>query len=137
MSHLANNMHGTDKATPENAKSIADTMGISLKAEIKTTVHVSYSDLQRLVHQVFGKKWEFACTQECDNDTTHEFTVCCTKEDTKYDWQLLTDDDRKDVDDWLFGDKKYPKNYSNGNILNRLCELKLIPPGEYIVSVSW
>ncbi len=123
-------MSASDLST--EAKSIVEkALEDNLKVNMQTvTVYkVDSSDLEQFVYKAFnGKQWEWVAVEECGNYSSHEITV---------DPSELEDDEREDVDEWLFGDRKYPKTYTNRDIMNRLCELELIPAGEYVVDSSW
>lgn len=97
-----------------------------------TVIKMGYHELEALVHEKFGfKEYEFACVEECGNDSSHSFDV-----DGELDkW------DKETLDQWENGNpsmkNKHFVHYSNGVILNALCFHEIIEPGEYIIRVSW
>lgn len=95
--------------------------------DIVTVIKVTSNNLERFVSDHFNKQWEWVAVEECGNHSSQEYIV----------YSAISDKDRAKVDEWLFGDLKYPHTYTNNNILNRLCELGLIPAGDYVIDSSW
>ena len=95
---------------------------------------VNYSDLERYIQKVTGKRIEIPAILECENDTVHEVEVGRIPE-----W--FDKGDQKKTEDFLFGSAKYPvKNFKLAN-LNWIMETmfihNLLEKGTYIISVSW
>lgn len=92
-----------------------------LKIDTKTTHHINYSDLERFVSETYGlKDYSFVDVQECDNDTSHEFSV-----PSKYA-------DPQRVEGVRAGTVR-----SNWDLLELLHKDGHIPAGNYVVRVSW
>lgn len=95
-----------------------------LKTEKKTVLKVDCYALDEFVQAITGHSLDFVCTQECGNDTDHEFNV-----DGKVDkWA------RESYEKHCKGDTQC---YSASYILNCLCADGHIEPGTYLVSVCW
>jgi hypothetical protein len=113
--------------------------------ESKTVIVADYYEIEELAHKHLGlepdvQKWDaekakfirplrpysFVATQECGNDTCHEFIVC-RPEDDSYN-------DSEEYDNVRAGDVEV---LNNDVVLNLLCEGGFLEPGEYIVRVSW
>ncbi len=91
----------------------------------KSVIEIGYSELERLVQDKLGfKDYSFAATEECGNDSDHQFDV-----DGKLDkW------DKENIQEWKDGESP---TFTNPVILNELCRLGHIKKGEYIVTVCW
>jgi hypothetical protein len=91
----------------------------------KTIIEIDYNELEDLVREHLGfKKYSFVATEECSNDSSHEFDVD----------GILDKWDKLELEKWPKG--KAPQ-YSNRVILNALCEAGHIEAGEYLVTVCW
>lgn len=98
---------------------------MKLKHTIETVYKVNYGDLQKLVAKIYkDKEYSFIETQECGNDTSHEFSV-----DGK-----INDYDKSDAENIRKGQIDAYRNYL---LMNVLCADGHILPGEYIINVCW
>ena len=70
--------------------------------------------------------YELPCYEEKTNDTSME--VCVEK-------GQVSDYDKRKVDE-AFVVGKWP-HYSTGTLMNMLCDMDIIPEGEYVISISW
>jgi len=100
-----------------------------LKCERKMVYEVDYSDLERFIDKEFGHSfndtYDLPCLEEQGNDVYMEFSVD----------GYLTEYDEKSIAE-MIKTKTY-KQWSTRNILNHLCKLGKLEPGEYMVDVSW
>ncbi len=91
----------------------------------KTVTEIDYRELETLVEEKLGfKDYSFVATEECGNDSTHEFSVN----------GVLDVWEEGYVKEWERGEQPL---YTNGAILNKLCQKGFIPKGEYLVGVCW
>ena len=93
----------------------------------KTVIEMSDSELDELVHEKLGfENYEFVAVEECDNESCHQF---------KIDGDLSRHASSKEyLARWECGTFVH---YSNYIILNKLCADRHIPPGNYLITVSW
>ena len=91
-----------------------------MKITTKTIHEIDYNDLEQFAKEKLGlKDYEFPEVQECGNNWYYKFMVGGKL--SEYDLEKLN----------------CQKHYSNRAVLNKLCADGHIPPGEYLVSVSW
>jgi hypothetical protein len=98
---------------------------IMLQVTKETFYKVEYHHLEKFAIEHLGlENYSFVQTQECGNDSSHEFDVGKRyhgyEEDTK---KILY--------------TKLVPMYRNRAILNMLCEKGLIPQGKYLINVCW
>ena len=99
---------------------------MKLESNVKTYVEVEYGDLERFATEIYDlDDYNFACVQECGNDTSTTFNV----HGKLGRWDIKTA--KKIVEE-----KRVP-SWSNGILLNLLCADGHIIPGEYLIHVSW
>jgi len=91
----------------------------------KTSNHIDYNDLDNYIQKVLGwKNYEFVAVEECGNSENKSFSI-----DGKLnEWDLIN------IKKWKRGQIVH---YSNQAILNYLCSLSVLEPGEYLVEVFW
>lgn len=70
--------------------------------------------------------YELPCYEELGNDTYMDVDV---------EKGRIDDYDKKRVDR-AFAEGKWP-HYSTRTLMNMLCDLDVIPEGEYVISISW
>ena len=90
----------------------------------RTIIEADYSEIENLVRPLFSK-YGFVPVQECGNDTSHQFNGINGELD-KFE--------QDDINKWYAGEFV---GYSNDAILNHLCHLGIIEPGDYIIKVCW
>lgn len=101
-----------------------------MKIETKTTHYVNYRDFDDAINSFLKSKGEMRCDfeivahHELGNDSCVNFTI------GKYDWSKISEEKKQEI---LNGNLRY----KGGKILEWMLEEKLIPAGEYIVTVSW
>ena len=100
------------------------------KCHRQVVFKVDYGDLERYIQKVTGKLIEIPAILECGNDTTHEIEI-----GEHLEW--LSDSDRKEAEDFLFGTGKSVPNYSLHWLMETMLLHNLIEKGTYIISVSW
>lgn len=100
-----------------------------LKMTTKTTHHVKYGDLERLIEETYGfPEYSIACEEECNNDTALTFDVnAAMKYRSEYDF--------KDLEEMIA--TKKTKQWRTGLLMDDMCRRGLIPEGSYVVEVSW
>lgn len=94
-----------------------------LESSLVQYYDVHWEDLDKFINFHFfngEKKFEFVADQEASNDSSYPFHV-----DGKVD-----DYDTKQIDD---GETMYMAQA----YLEEACRRELIPPGQYLVNVSW
>lgn len=96
----------------------------NMKMTTKTTHHVDYSELETTIKKLYGVIYEIVAAEEAGNDTALEFFVDGVIED--YDHN----DMRK-----LMAGEFIP--FHTELWLNIMCFNQEIPPGDYIIRVSW
>jgi len=98
---------------------------MTLKTVTKTIHEVSWSNLEQFVAEKTGvNNYSFVATEECGNDSVHEFKVT---------GELVYGED--DTNMWIASEGR--TWISNDNILDWLCAKGHIEPGTYLVSVCW
>lgn len=101
---------------------------MTLKTVTKTIHEVDSYDLEQFVAEITGvTDYSFVATEECGNDSIHDFTV---KSDP-----AIYEMNEEDVDKWLASDGR--TWITNNDILNWLCVKGHIEAGTYLVSVCW
>lgn len=86
---------------------------------------ISYSDLNAMVKEFFGRNWEFVEDEEARNDHVYRFVINGKYMDT-YDWDSLHQ--------WVLGERK---KYLTRRILTAMAMVGYIPMGTYIIEVFW
>ena len=90
--------------------------------EKKVVISCDYSEIDELA-QRFNEKWEFLCAAEASNGISKEYSL-----DGKMD-----EYDFNNWNDFLNG-----KDSNNDYVVMQgLCHLGLLEPGEYVVDCSW
>lgn len=102
----------------------------TLKCTEEIVFKVDYGDLERYIQELTGKSIEIPAILECGNDTDHDITVGDHPE-----W--LSAKDKKEAEDFLFGDAKDIRNYSLNHLMETMCLHGMLKKGNYIISVSW
>lgn len=93
-----------------------------INEHLKTDKHREVEQAKR-----YGRNdYELPCYEEMGNDVSMD--VCVEK-------GKVDDYDKKTVDR-AFAEGKWP-HYSTSVLMNMLCDLDVIPEGEYIISISW
>lgn len=104
---------------------------MTLNIKTETTHFVDSSDLEKFIAEQFNIPGVEII--EASNDTDHTFEV----EDLTYEdsasWKS------KSMHKTLEAARRggYVSIYELGAIMNQMCTLDMIPPGRYIVRVSW
>lgn len=101
-----------------------------LKCEKEVVIKVDYSDLERYIKSITGKYLEIPPILECGNDTVHDFSVGDHPE-----W--LDEEDKNDMEAFLFGDATDIPTYHLGDLLETMCIHGLLEKGSYLINVSW
>lgn len=102
-----------------------------LKSTTETVIKVHSNDLDKFIQEITGQKdYECVAAQEWENDSQHTFTVNFTVDGKIDDFYGKTDWDK-------FKEGKISGEFMLGTILNGLCADKHIPPGKYLIIVSW
>lgn len=87
------------------------------------TIHrAGYRDVEKAAAEHYGINYSFPATQECGNDTSHQFRVGAGD---------LEEEDEAEV-----RAGKVPM-YNNGALLEVLCKDGHIPAGDYVIEVFW
>jgi hypothetical protein len=101
---------------------------MTMKIRTKVIHEVEYNELERLVRETYKHDFSFVADQELSNDSSKTFNGIDGVRDDSSDW---------DVNRW----KKWVEDgcYScmSRDILNDLAGRGLIPPGDYVIQVSW
>lgn len=98
-----------------------------LKVTTQVINLVDSSTLEAFVEESYKlTSYSFAAVEECGNDSDHAFHV---------DGNLDEDDDEEDIK--LIREGKEVPTYRNALLLDILCHDGLIPPGNYLIQVSW
>ena len=98
-----------------------------MDAKQKTYIEVDYDDLNREVTAAFGQPYEFVADQEVGNDSTHTFAgIDGAPIDNDYD--------RRKFEEFRITGRG---TYLARILLNELCRLGRIGPGDYLIKVSW
>ena len=86
---------------------------------------VDHSELEDAINKAFNLPdfYNFPDDMECNNDTKLKINVS----------ENLTAYNKKNLGRFLRGEG----NFRAEALMNDMCRRKLIPPGEYLVSVSW
>lgn len=97
-----------------------------LKSSKKVMFEVDYGDFERFVKETYGQDYNFVASEECGNDSVHDFNV--------NDKEALDEYDQEKLDTF-----KTTGRYSflNRTILQDLVNHDLIEPGNYLISVCW
>jgi hypothetical protein len=101
-----------------------------LKCEKVTSYKVDYSDFERYLQDLTGKRISIPAILECGNDTDHDFYP-----GEHPDW--MDPEDQKDAEAFLFGDAKTCPTYHFSDLLETMVIHKLLEPGNYTIHVSW
>lgn len=96
-----------------------------LKFREKTTKFIDYSDLEDFIQKTFGLEKRFEIL-ESPNDTAYTFDVGCvgfksSEISEGFDYLL-----RGNVEHWALG-----------TVMDFLCTIGHLEPGQYVVEVSW
>lgn len=91
----------------------------------KTTLHVDSFQFEEFVKSQGGERYDFVSSEECGNDSSHEFFASGEKPDS-YDLEK--------AEAVLRGEWKAS---CTGALFEYFAWKGLIPSGEYIVSVCW
>jgi hypothetical protein len=100
----------------------------------KTVIEIGYHEFEEIVAKAYGLRpgeYEFVFTQECGNDSSHEFEQEVEPFDPnnvldKYDLEKLAKIKSGDI-----------PQYTNHIIFRDLVNRGILEPGAYIVQVSW
>lgn len=92
---------------------------------IKTFVETDYKELEDLILKTYGIEYNIAAYEEVKNYTSITKTVCA---------KSLDKGDLSDLDAFKSGEFRF---YILGTLLDDMCRLKVIEPGEYIVGIYW
>lgn len=92
----------------------------------KTYNVVDYHEVEKAIQDFYGiDEFSVPCDLETSNDTNHSFTI---------DGKL----DQYDLVDLAEFKKELKQTYWRTPLLmNDLCRNDIIPPGDYLISVSW
>ncbi len=101
-----------------------------LKCEEEIVFKVGYSDLERYIQQLTGKRIEIPAILECGNDTDHDIEV-----GHHPDW--MDEEDKKEAEAFLFGDAKDVPTYHLQDLMETMCLHGMLKKGTYIIRVSW
>lgn len=104
-----------------------------LDSQVKTVVKVRHYSLERFINKVFNVTFDFVAAEEMSNDSEKMF------EFVGYGNSVFrnSDDDNKNIEDFLFGRKPQLDNWTTKPLLEWLVMNKFIPAGDYMISVSW
>lgn len=97
-----------------------------LKASKKVMFEVDYGDFERFVKETYGQDYSFVASEECGNDSVHNFNVTEKEALDEYDQKRLAT--FKELGSYSF---------FNRTILQDLVNRDLIEPGNYLISVCW
>lgn len=86
---------------------------------------LEYNELNDLIEEIYGKKFDFLGDRESGNDITHRFDVE-KKELDEYEIEQLND--------WKI---RGTYNWVTDIVLMDMCNNDHIPPGIYLVNVCW
>jgi hypothetical protein len=90
----------------------------------KTFKVVDYCTLEKLIEEEYGKEYSFAASEECVNDSEHEFEVRAEPLDK---WQAGA----------IIDFKRHGGNCSARALMQDMVNRKVMEPGRYLISVSW
>jgi len=97
------------------------------KTETKVVHKAEYHDVEEFIKEEMGfNEYEIPVIEEAGNDQVLEMAIT-SDAPGEYDIREI----RKMLD------SGEPENYSLRNILNYLCSIGKIPPGTYLIDVSW
>jgi hypothetical protein len=89
-------------------------------------IEISWDDINEIVRTYYGHgEFEMVVNGEWGNDSSHQFDV----------EPVVDNYAKKDAEKFRRGDK--PRDLSNGDVLNILCEDGWLEPGQYLVEVCW
>jgi len=103
---------------------------MELKKTTETVHQVDYSDFEEFVKSIYGGDYDFVSTEECGNDSSHQFSVSKDFIERFHKSEYH----QKDMDRIRKGD--YP-GYCNGALFNTLFLDGHIEEGNYVVNVCW
>jgi hypothetical protein len=98
----------------------------------KTVIEIDYNEFEDIVRKTYGlaerdsNAYSFVATEECGNDSTHEFVV--DKIEKLDEWEI------ESIHKLIAG--KCP-TYCNDTIFQDLVNQGILQPGTYIVNVCW
>lgn len=97
-----------------------------MKTETVTTI--DYHEFETLVKKTYpgAKQYSFVATEECGNDSVHQFTIDGL--------EPLQDYDAKQIEKLETGEH-IP--YANYTIFQDLVNKEVLQPGSYLVEVCW
>jgi len=100
------------------------------KSLIKTKIihEMDYNDLDKLITSVYGQEFEFVCDQEMCNDTSKTFNI------DGQEYPALLQYREENV-------KKFREtgkgSFLASALMQDMCSVGIIPPGDYLIKVSW
>lgn len=98
-----------------------------MDVKVKSYIEVEYDDLDRAVSQAFGQSYEFVANEEANNYSSYPFNdIDGAPITSEYDQRKL--DTFKETGRGTFLARI---------LLNEMCRLELIAPGDYLVKVFW
>jgi hypothetical protein len=95
-------------------------------------IEMDYHAFEKLVEKHIpalkndGQHYSFVETEECGNDSQHTFNGITGKPDSEYD--------KKEIAMIIAGTAKY---FGNHQVLEALCSLGAVEPGDYLITVCW
>lgn len=97
---------------------------MQFKPEQKTFFVVDFSEIERLVKETYGQEFEFPCDQESMNGVSYRWSI-----DGK-----VSEYNRKKIQVFQLSGKH---SFLACPLMDDLCARGIIPPGEYLIEVSW
>ena len=98
-----------------------------LKSRTTTYIEVDYSDLDAFISEVYGHDFESAACEEWSNDSQHKIII-----PGKY---VFSDDDYESIQRFRRGDGY--DSFILRAIMQNMVNNDVLPPGNYLISVSW
>jgi hypothetical protein len=97
--------------------------------QTESVTRMSYHEFEEIVKKSYGLEgsdWSFVATEECDNDSVHDFSPVKKECLSEYDQQSLVD---------LRAGKN--PTYINHTIFQDLVNNDVLPAGNYLIEVMW
>jgi hypothetical protein len=101
--------------------------------KVKTVFSVDYKEIEALIDEHYGEKagfkdsYELPCLEERGSGNGEDWEISVRKEViSEYDQEYLTPDEKGKYRQW-----------STRTFMTDLCNKDIIPPGTYLIDISW